>query len=170
MNSKTDFDQPIIRRREMLALTGLERGLVSGWEERGLWQYRGPEGKHRFYSPKVVLSMVLAAELCRAGINPRYAWDAVKAEINHVVAGRIKYIVATQRKNTFGWRGLKSVDDLKSILEPPARGETARVVIILAADDIRAELCEEIDRFIGENLSDAEIERRTALTGLEGKS
>jgi hypothetical protein len=170
MNSKTDFDQPIIRRREMLAITELERGLVAGWEERGLWQYRGPEGKHRFYSRKDLLSMRLAGDLCSAGINPRYAWEAVNANINHVVAGRIKYIVATQRKNTFGWRGLKSLDDLKSILEPPARGETARVVIILAADDIRAELCEAIDRFIGENLSDAEIERRIGLIGIEDKS
>ena len=99
MNRINNYEQHIIRRREMLALTGLERGLVSGWEERSLWEYTGPSGKHRLYSRSDVVSMALAAELCRAGINARYAWDAVKQNIKHVLTGKIKYIVATPARH-----------------------------------------------------------------------
>jgi len=71
-----DLSAPIFRRREVLAMTGLERGTLMGWEAMGLWAYTGPKEGHRLYSIIDVRRFFIARELMAAPLRmrPTDAW------------------------------------------------------------------------------------------------
>lgn len=79
-----DFYKPILRRRDVVAITGLERGLIAGWEERGLWKYEGPQVKHRFYRICDAILFAIAGELIRHGVKAQTAWEILNVQAEEI--------------------------------------------------------------------------------------
>jgi len=92
-----------LRRRDVLAITGLERGTLAFWEREGFWRYAGdPEG-HRWYSVRDVVQFCVARELTNEpnGLKPATAWDFIDKHpeaVDGTGVGRLTPAYAVIRK------------------------------------------------------------------------
>ena len=87
------LEKPRIRRREVLAATGLERGRVQGWEQQGFWKWPGNAGEKRVYSIADTLRFALAAEMEASGISIRRTWEFLRETPGILVPGRVGFLL-----------------------------------------------------------------------------
>jgi hypothetical protein len=73
-----ELEKPLLRRREVVKVTGLDRGRIQGWEQQGLWKWPGPTSSDkRFYSVADALRFAVAAEMEACGVPIRRAWEFI---------------------------------------------------------------------------------------------
>ncbi len=96
MNCQTEAtnDTPVLRRREVLKVTGLERGRVQGWEQQEFWTWPGEAStEKRLYSFSDTLRFALAAEMELCGIPIRRAWEFIREHPGLVRPGAVPVLV-----------------------------------------------------------------------------
>lgn len=81
-----------MRRAELLNLLSIERGLFLGWEERGLFQYEGPQDGKRLYSAADYLRLAVAKRLVDAGFPPGVAFELLNSH-KELILGNVCYYV-----------------------------------------------------------------------------
>jgi len=76
------------RFREVVLLTGLDRGYIQGIEDRGLWKYatkNAGTGNWRSYSLADLLALRLARTLTLAGFEAAMAWGIIQGELKNII-------------------------------------------------------------------------------------
>jgi len=144
---------PAFSFQDVLALTGLGRGMLQGWEARGLWSYPGPEGgtgNWRRYSAGTILRFILAGRLSRLGLSARFAWRVLDIEAGRLLEGR--YLIVTgDAGGPLSFRTVSDFSELRRVLQPTGAVPAAAVLVNLA--QVRRGLLEGVvKRFEGVDL------------------
>lgn len=167
------YHRPVFHRREVLSITGIERGLFQGWEERKLVSLGGElygTGKKREFSFAEVIAIAIARDMCLAGVKASLAWSAVTQSIDLILAEAVQYLIVSVSDD--GGATIETCSDesdLVRILKPftsPGQDpdELPPVYTLVRAEAIRTATMKAIKQhFSGvKDLSDDELLRRKA--------
>ena len=146
-----DFERELIRFAEVVEITGLDAGLIKGWQQRGLWKYQRREhgsGVHRNYSFNDLLALTLVSQLTSFGIAAAEAWTVANDQTKNIADGAVPLLKIYRDQGRFAYEGTNDVSTpIGELLNNLIAIETPKTAIVINAAALKAALLKKMGEY-----------------------
>jgi DNA-binding transcriptional MerR regulator len=148
---QNDFERELIRFAEVVEITGLEAGLIKGWQQRGLWKYQRREhgsGVHRLYSFVDLVGLTIVAELTSFGVSAGEAWHVARDQAQNIADGVVLSLAVYRDQGRFAYSGSNDVfTRIGDLLKNLYAIEKPKAVIVINAGAIKSALLKKMGQY-----------------------